>query len=285
MRKDRTFVAALSALGLVMTVACKKQPQPEPPASSPDSAATIGEHFKCYAIQAPFIDGQNVDLLSQFSHEQVPLGRANNLCAPVIKIVGEERFGSFDGTDLKCYLIQGTDPDVNISLTTAQFGTEAHEVGQAIAACLPANTANVPDNPSQTLTRGPNYLCHLIEGRKPDHGPVDLETRMFPLERAVAVDRPYAICAPAVRNPRGSEEQQQEELERVEGVYPHLKCYGIAGPAINRRVNLRTILGEERNVLVQQPQGFCVSAEKEVLSDPKLPPPPQEQKTPPDVQS
>ena len=264
MQKSGNFIAAMSALGLVMTAACKEENPPEPPASL--SASFLDDlHYKCYGISDAYAESVGVDFLNQFAHEQGPLGTPLSFCTPVIKITKEGEHGTLSATDLKCYAFRGSDPDATVSLKTKQFGTEVHDVLEAIAICAPANMAVVPNEPSQSLTRSPYYTCYRIEGDKPDHDPVDLKTRPFPLEKQVTVNEPWALCAPSVKDPKGTEEEQQEQLRRAEEAFPHLKCYGIEGPPLGMRLNLLTIFGPERNVSVNQPQGFCVPVKKEVL--------------------
>ncbi len=269
--KSPTSTAILSVL--LFTSACQEQEPPEPPDGSATPTAS-GEtfladlHHKCYAIRGPGAEVANIDFTSQFSREAVPLGSPLSLCTPTIKITPEREHGTLSSSDLKCYGIMGSDPDATIRLTTQQFGSEVHKVGIAIAVCAPVNIAPAPDGrPSQSLPRSPYYTCHQIEGAVPDHPAVDLKTTHFPLEKAVQINRPYAVCAPAVKDAGDDPEGSQAERERLESVFPHLKCYGIEGPPLNRAYNMVSILGEERGVTVMQPQGFCVPATKEHMPD------------------
>lgn len=88
----------------------------------------------------------------------------------------------------------------------------------------------------------------------------------FPLEKHVAVGTPQALCLPALKNPPDDKDRQKRDLDRLQSVFPHLKCYGIQGPPPGNVVNIRTQFGLERNVTVQGPQGLCVPIKKTVLS-------------------
>lgn len=275
-------MAQLQLIGTVsaaaaLLAAC--QPYPAPPPAPPLTPVAVSFlmslHHKCYAIRGQAGAG-NIDFLSQFSNERGGLGTPLNLCAPVLKQVGEREFGTLSSTYLKCYSIFGSDPDATVSLTSDQFGTEVHEVGPAIAVCAPANKAEAPGRPSQSLPRSPYYTCYLIEGEAPAHPPVTLRTSQFPtranpIERNVAIGQPRSVCAPSLRNARGNDEEKQRELRRIEAAFPHLKCYQIQGPPSGKRVNLLTIFGAERNVPVLQPQALCAPVTKTVM-DSKLPP-------------
>jgi len=221
-------------------------------------------HHKCYSIRGvnptPPV---NVDFKSQFTREQANLGAPLSLCAPVIK----NTHGTLDSTYLKCYSISGGPVNAAVNLKSEQFGEEVHDVGPAISVCAPANKAVAPNKPTHSLPRSPYYTCYMITGEKPDHAPVTLRTNQFPLEQNVVVNQPLALCAPSIKDPHGTPEEQREKLRRTEAVFPHLKCYGIADQPPNKRVNLRTIFGLEQNVLVQQPHGLCVPVQKTLLSD------------------
>ena len=108
-------------------------------------------HQKCYQIQDYDRINAEARFMTQFGTEEVALGPASHLCTPAIKIVGEgyrkKEYGDFNWPDLKCYRVTGSDPRVKIRLDTAQFDSEKHDVGMAIAACLPANMAMAPNRP------------------------------------------------------------------------------------------------------------------------------------------
>jgi hypothetical protein len=92
-----------------------------------------------------------------------------------------------------------------------------------------------------------------------------LRTLQLPEEKEVAVGSPRALCVPALKNPAGGEDDQQRELERLQVVFPHLKCYELQGNPPGKQVNLRTQFGEERHVAVGRPNGLCAPVKKTVV--------------------
>lgn len=244
----------------VSIVGCEPKPPPQQP-----QLATL--HYKCYDLPRPPAEPYDpgpIRLVTQFPPERVQLGRPLNLCAPVLK----NGHGTLDQSpDLKCYaIIGGNSPQVQVKLESTQFPTEKLNVGPAIALCTPVNKVEVPSEPPHTLPRDPHYKCYtLLDGKPPGNGPVNLRTLQFPEEKGVTVGSPRTLCVPALKNPTGGKDEQQRDLERLQSIFPHLKCYELQGNPPGKRVNLRTQFGVERNVDVGRPNGLCAPVKKTVL--------------------
>lgn len=266
----RLLALASLASALLVAGGCASQPR----VVAPPPAAALGDlHYKCYSIRdAPPSDIGQVSIDNQFNSGPVTPVRPLSLCLPVKK----NGRGTFDATDLKCYSILGPEARATVRLVSDQFPEEKLEVGAAIALCTPANTAEEPRLPPDTIVREPHYVCYNVSGgQPPGHPPVDLDTRTFPPERQVAVGMPRALCLPTLKNFAGGDEEKDRQRRRLEVVFPHLKCYEIQGPPPGKTVSLRTQFPLERKVPVGAPQGLCVPVEKTVLYRETPPPPPE----------
>ncbi|MDO8613598.1 MAG: hypothetical protein Q7R32_12375 [Dehalococcoidia bacterium] len=119
--------------------------------------------------------------------------------------------------------------------------------------------------PAEPIPPRQDYRCYDIVGDDPPDI-VNLETQ-FGLEKNVAVGQAVFLCPPVVKNGEG-------DLPDVQDIFPHLKCYQIAGDNPPDVVKLTTQFGIEPRVPVGMAKLLCAPALKQVLSPVPEPPPP-----------